>query len=348
MRILALSLLVVSFTVEAAVLTVSNQSTTPAQFTTVQAAVDAAQNGDTILIHGSGQAYSSATFAKQLVIVGQGHSPQAQGVVTTTCSGLSLQPGASGTVISGLKINTIQADSDVHDVIVERCLVLNQMSFGQSNTLGNTNWIIRHNIIQGPILIGNSTQIVLTGLLIHNNVFGGSQGGLQTSGFALTTPGITVWNNVFLMNIATNASQIDGLIFSNNIVLGGTNLLVNSVCTNNISFQCEPYCTFNYGSNSGGNNLENVEPIFNGFSATQNNLNNVATEDLRLTPASPGYNGGSDGTDIGVFGGSNPFLWGTNYFGSPKLPLVQQLNVQNGIVAEGGDLEINAVGVSGQ
>lgn len=68
--ILSLSLSATTF---ATVRTVSNNAGTVAQYTTIQAAVNAAVNGDTIYLHGSTVPYVGFTVTdKRLVVIGPG------------------------------------------------------------------------------------------------------------------------------------------------------------------------------------------------------------------------------------------------------------------------------------
>ena len=60
----------------ATVRTVSNNPGTVAQYTTIQAAVNASTNGDTVYVHGSPVTYTGFNITdKRLVIMGPGRSP---------------------------------------------------------------------------------------------------------------------------------------------------------------------------------------------------------------------------------------------------------------------------------
>lgn len=68
--ILSLSLSLTSF---AGVITCSNNPNSPGQYTSLQDAIDNANAGDTILVHGSGTSYGNITLnSKALTFIGAG------------------------------------------------------------------------------------------------------------------------------------------------------------------------------------------------------------------------------------------------------------------------------------
>ncbi|TMI78823.1 MAG: hypothetical protein E6H10_16395, partial [Bacteroidetes bacterium] len=89
--------------------TVNNNPNSLAQYNTIQAAVDASANGDTIYVHGSNIPYAAFTITnKRLIVIGPGWSPvrsffpfPAQ-VNAITISGA----GSASTEIQGLVIVT--------------------------------------------------------------------------------------------------------------------------------------------------------------------------------------------------------------------------------------------------
>ncbi|MEP7264551.1 MAG: hypothetical protein ABI772_08635, partial [Bacteroidota bacterium] len=56
----------------ATVLTVSNQSPNPGQYTTIQAAINAATAGDTVYVHPSATHYAPFNLDRKLTIIGNG------------------------------------------------------------------------------------------------------------------------------------------------------------------------------------------------------------------------------------------------------------------------------------
>ena len=62
----------------ATIYTVDNNLNSGAMFTDLQAAVDSADNGDTILVSGSGTHYGDITINKKLILIGAGYNPNNQ------------------------------------------------------------------------------------------------------------------------------------------------------------------------------------------------------------------------------------------------------------------------------
>src|SRR5690606_36120284 len=93
--------------------TVDNRPGTTAQFTSVQAAHDAAQAGDFIYIHTSPNHKGTLTIRKQIHVRGIGHNPELANGEHAILSAITISRNAteatfaSGSSISGLEINVI-------------------------------------------------------------------------------------------------------------------------------------------------------------------------------------------------------------------------------------------------
>ena len=68
----ALLTLFISLAGNATILTVNNNNPSPGQYSDLQVAIDAANAGDTLLIHRSPTSYGNATITKQLTLIGEG------------------------------------------------------------------------------------------------------------------------------------------------------------------------------------------------------------------------------------------------------------------------------------
>lgn len=324
----------------ATVITVSNNAAVPAQYTSLQLAIDDATAGDTIYVAGSPTNYGNITMDKQLALLGQGHAPNGSGGISSQLNVLYLQAGVNGSVFYGLRVGTIGFQDNGYlysDILISRCKI--NASINGNDPPGNM-----QNILVFNSIIGYSRINDCQGCVFSNSVFIGSTEGLSSG----TNATILVKNCVFIGPLPGGGAT-HNCVFENNIFLGlvTDNSVQNCSFANNLSYDCTPYCSFSGGvGNTSSNNLVDTAVIFEGFNPSSESFS--LSNDLRLAPGSPGVGFGTDGTDIGVFGGSSPFVPGTNYFGSPKLPKVQQMSVLNEIVGEGGELEINAVGVAGQ
>jgi hypothetical protein len=147
-------------------------------------------------------------------------------------------------------------------------------------------------------------------------------------------------------------------VISNNIFIGDSAIgnyevfldVSNAIVTNNIFYYRDPkgcaYCnmsynltykttqdTLPYGNNTGGNNIANQDPMFAG--APQESHNFSYDYDYHLGQGSPGINAGSDGTNLGIYGGSYPYsdvipipkVSNVNIL-NPKIPVNDTLNVR--------------------
>ena len=158
------AILLLAITMYAKTITVSNNPTSPGQYTTLQAAIDAAVAGDVLLVTGSGIDYGQVTVNKQLTIYGQGYDPRKDIAFPTTISYITLSNNlvnntASGTVIAGCNINSLgvgwtgDPSSRVHNIVLKRSKIGSVSSFGD-------NWLITDNIITSGIQLSGSNYII--------------------------------------------------------------------------------------------------------------------------------------------------------------------------------------------
>jgi hypothetical protein len=89
--------------------------------------------------------------------------------------------------------------------------------------------------------------------------------------------------------------------------------------------------TFTSPTNTFSNETPNTDPQFNGGNATTY----LSISDYHLKVASTGHNAGTDGTDLGVYGGTG-FLWG----GTPPVPMIYFYNLKPNYVQANGTLNI--------
>ena len=87
---------------------------------------------------------------------------------------------------------------------------------------------------------------------------------------------------------------------------------------------------------SGTGNFNNMDPLFT--NVPSNSVVDFYNNDYTLTDLSDGKNGGSDGTDIGVFG--NNFVFDNN--GRPNLfPFPVSMEINNTVVQPGQVLNVD-------
>jgi hypothetical protein len=324
--------------------TVSNNPDIPAQYTSLQAAIDASSDteGDTILVAGSPTTYGDISINKKVVIYGAGYNnPYGNNTKVEDISlrTQNLSIGASGSRISGIFINyniyiygNYTGGGKMENVVIERCRV-QYIDFDRSD-VSYTNDTIRNCLIKDSyIYFHNGTY---SNVVLHNNIFS-SEYLYQSSSADLSS--VYLKNNVMLYE-------------STNFFNSGSYRIRNMIVQNNIFYDAEPQgcygCTFQNNitylntnddligtDNTGSDNLINVDPKFKdapsqGF---------VYDCDLTLqNPGSPGLNAGTDGSDIGMTGGLMPYTPGAN----PKIPQVTEISFPDNAssVKVGGSLNV--------
>jgi hypothetical protein len=331
----------VSVTCAAAILTVSNNATFPAQYTTVQAAINAAAAGDTIYIYPSPTMYNEyATISKKLTLIGTGSNPQRPTKMTadifmiivdnnaaagTALLGLNtpggMQIGNTQASIDGLILSDCKSGGDCYiygnNMLIENCIITNGYSTGNSlriGTPGATGNVIQNNYIHGTLSLSNGTNTI-----VRNNIF--ASGDANTFAFAEAGQNGTLWgfavqvlNNIFYKS---NPNSLRGIatqcMYKNNIYYLTTDPPpVNALSSGNV----------------------NANPLFVNFPVAGAIFS--FDYDFHLQPLSPGINYGTDGKDVGMWGGLEPVNTGFE----PPVPKIYEFSVNNSTVPVGGTLQV--------
>lgn len=145
----------IATTMQGRVLRVSNVGGT-APYNSIQAAVRAAENGDTIMVDGSPEEYEKAILSKRVVLIGPGYFLREDGLTTEAdrearVDGLEVQ--AEGTVIKGMRIGGwYSLEIKAPKVVVTRCFIGSWE--GIKFYAGADNCILHQNFITDGI-VGN-------------------------------------------------------------------------------------------------------------------------------------------------------------------------------------------------
>jgi len=343
-----------SFVSQATVRTVSNDPNNPAQYASIPAAITAANPGDTIYVEpttviiqngtvqNAGTNYGNITINKRIVLIGSGFNPAKDNAYISTLSGITFDTvavvgninGASGSVVSGFYIyggistsNNYSASIRANNITIERCWITSSVFINningcivQQNVLqttlyggNNTNTVIRNNIINSETYLayyGLSTNLIIS----NNNFIGGpvSLNGAAYTAFNTNTINAVITNNIFYGVDPTGASNCT---FNNNITFADANP------------------TIPYGTNTGSGNLSNTNPNFTNFPVSSQYYN--PTYNFVLQAGSPGKNAGTDGTDIGIYGGIGFFP-----SGAPNVPFIEHFNIANSYISPGQSLNV--------
>ncbi len=274
-------------------------------YATLQAANDAASNGDTIYVEGSPTDYDGADISKKLVIIGPGYfltdndSTQAFGIATTFKDNISFNTGSAGSIITGCKItNTINLN--VNDISIIRCNVgyvscnseINNILILQNyvNSIYNSYYDVTNSVISNNIVSGAITFTSASGnLQIVNNVC--------TYGYGYA---ISVYNASIANNIITNPTY-------------GVMVNTGNAINNNIFAGA--------GTNANGNQYNVV--MANVFVDFSGSLNYSDDAKWKLKTGSPAIGAGVSGVDCGAFGGPTPYVLS----GVPNLPHIYEATI---------------------
>ncbi len=339
-KIIALSTaILVALISNATIHIVNNTIGQDADFTSIVSAVSAATAGDTLYIQPSATTYGDVSINKQLFILGAGHNPEFS-IYASTLGVVTFQSGSSGTILKGCAIymlfGTIYNTSN--DVIVSGCWISAQNPTNFSQGTWN-NWTFEGNIFtsqsNGINMSSFGSNIVFRNNILHT--FAGGQIFSNSSNNQLFE------NNIFMCTDNTTFNSLlsnsNGAILRNNIILTtiaqGTNVAngcTSCVWENNVTYN--PYISF--ADLPGTNNLNNTNPDF--VNVPLVNVNFSYTKDYHLNPGSPLIGVGTDGSEIGLYGGVYPFR---NDGIDNTLPRIKTVTPLTSTAPPGGVLQVN-------
>ncbi|NJK82499.1 MAG: hypothetical protein HC912_00440 [Saprospiraceae bacterium] len=315
---------------------VNNNPAAAAPFTTIQAAVDAAQPGDIILVEGSGTQYSGFTLNKQLTITGPGYffSPNTPRNPVNQVNNLearvftmSLSNGCSGSIIQGLYIalsinlSSQLAGATLNNITIRRNKIGNISCSLPANVESSTGWLITQNYILGsPVFSGPSSTNIVNGVISNN--FIGTNISLFNANFSLfnnvifTVSGgpastLSIYNNIF--RGSNTILHIDGRA-------GASIIHLNNIYENQISSTYTPQISIdgvvnNITATNGNVIIQTPGTVFLGATG------NTTDGQWQLKSDSPAIDAGVDGVDCGMFGGSTPYILS----GIPPVPVITNM-----------------------
>ena len=304
-------------------LRVNNNTDFDAGFTTLEAAVSHASNGDTIYIEGSATEYAGAVINKQLTIIGPGfflsENPQTQAnnVAATFDSHITFSTGSEGSTLMGCKCQFgIDVIINTSDITVIRNHLYGIRFNGTIN-----NFLVAQNYVQYDIStsFAGSTTGQLTNSIISNNIIKGQIKTGNASG------SLIVSNNVYLANSYWDPIDCYNATIQNNILID-INVTISPNSGNTISYNI----LAEDGTNSNGNQYNiDMASVFADFTGA---LQMSTDGKWKLKDGSPAIGTGSGGTDCGVFGGLSPYILS----GIPNLPHIYEADVPASASSESG------------
>ncbi len=283
-------------------------------FTSWTDAYSVVSNGDTIYVFGTQNSYGRVTIDKKLTILGPGYylTENKETQVNKLVAGfdqISFVDGSQGSYIQGItdveNFYSLYIAQNIDDITIENCF-LYTVFFDTKNASNTIKISLKKNTI-GSITMENFYNGIATNLIISNNIIRGS--------FYLNTGSSGIIANNLLLNNSFYSGVSSSFEIANNIYLN-TN-------TNNFSIKPLPDASVH-------NNIS----LTGAFGSDNNNITvpqstlfitdeNATTDGMyMLSENSPAKGAGSNGTDIGPFGGPDPY----RLSGLPNLPNIYELS----------------------
>ena len=282
---------------------VDNVSGNPgADFTSLTFAISSSnvQPGDTLYVSGSPNTYGDITVNKKLIIIGTGYfldenlNLQANRN-SAKIGGLTFTTNANGSVIIGLKILTDNLLIQTSDITIKRCYINGSDSYSMIDIKENTKNIYMSqnyiwNIYSGDVIhiLGNTSNIVIS----NNFICAGN--GTSTSDYAIRS-----------ISSGTN------LLITQNVIYGKMELY-NAVVFNNV----HRAGTITGSANDIHHNIDSATDMSTVFIGT-----GTSDSKWQIKTGGPADGTGFDSQDIGMFGGSNPYVLS----GIPPIPSIYYL-----------------------
>ncbi len=310
-----------------------------ANYTNLATCIAASSPNDTIHVEASGVGYGFITLNIPLTIIGPGYflneNPGLQKNNTpATINNITLNSGASGTLITGIRVADNQAariNINASNIRIERCYIEDGITFqNPSDPSTILNNISIKQCYCGGISVPNNGVGPINGLNISNCYFSGvvniSSAGIDEVGNAQGN----VTHCVFNTNLNCWSSNME---FKYNIIKGGT-FQQNNNSINNVNYNLFVATVMPTWLDIIGNTNKIKSPVADVFPNTTGSTDfklNVNT--IALCPEC--YMTATN-IQTGIFGGIDPY----KLSGIPNIPTIYMINAPAQSV-QGGTININ-------
>jgi hypothetical protein len=307
---------------QAKVITVDNNAGSVAMYSSLQAAINAAATGDTILIAGSPNDYGSVSVGRRLKFVGPGYFLEEHGTPGINKNAASASfylyrrdlSNASGCTFSGLYANIYPSDPGITGIVVDKCRAGSASDNGYMAVIYSRCWI------------ESSVSLTTLGSTIRNS---------NLSGGITLRNGATVMNCVLRNFNSANVNTSEGASVSNTIFITSTAVNITKEqfaanCKGSIS-----HCLAVSGPGPSGGpsylpeglgNNPTIHLFYDVFTG------GVADKAYYLIDDSPAKGTGFNGVDMGVFSGVSPYVIG----GLPQIPRITRFVIPSKATSTSG------------
>ncbi len=282
--------------------------------------------GDTIYVVGSNFGHGNITISKPITVIGPGYflfmNDQTQvNKEIAEINILQLTEGADGTTLKGMVVSGnygIEIYDQIDNITFENCYIqVLELKFNSDYVYDNL--MIKKCFINGSLKFDYNYDAHISNLVLTNNIIAGNINIEEGSS------GIISHN--LLMGNGLNLGTASSFEFSNNIYLNENDNSLTIVPLPDASVHNNISLTGAFGD--ANDNITAPE-------STLFNTDTDASTDAQymLSENSPAKGAGSNGTDIGPFGGPDPY----RLSGLPNLPNIYELST-GGFVA-GDELSV--------
>jgi hypothetical protein len=340
--------LIATVNVFATVRTVSSNPATLGQFSTIQAAIDASADSDTVYVYGSPNIYPTFTILdKKITVIGSGWAPDKNLPLQAFVAGCTFRNtvnvgSPNGSELQGL-IFTQNVDLNSNDQVINN-LRLIRCQFNQtiSINLSSSGYLFEGCLFLTTINFSGSATY--TNFLFQNNLF--------FANTCCTGAGITSLTNAVNVRFDHNIFYADNsgaVLFSSNcrFLTLSNNIFNNRNAAGNLSFSAfNNNITSNTTENSpwsvnsnvdGGGNISGQNPQM--VDQAQVNAGSFSGLLNFTIAAGPANNSGSDGKDMGLlYDATGSLNWDNSR--NSRVPRIFSMNITTPTVTPGGNLSV--------
>lgn len=290
---------------------INNTPGIDAHFSTLNEAIQSVSAGDTLYIEGSSMIYgTNDTINKPLTIIGPGYFlgqniKTLANILPARIGSVCFMPGSEGTTLTGVSVlGSVYINEN--NIVISRSYVNGMLYLARDRSIANC--IIRQSyIING---IENSGANAAANINIKNNVVKYVQ--LNNTSSAI------IHNNVLQHKVIDGNFHSIDVYYSdirNNIIYTTGRILMRNenITTNNLHARS--------GNDDQYGNKYSIDMNMVFVGSEENSMDGQ----WQLKPTSPARNIGYNGTDCGIFGGSQPYILS----GLPPIPHIYELDVSS-------------------
>lgn len=335
-------LFLTSISLQARVWTVDNSPGAGADHTGLQACINAAGSGDTIIVMPSYTNYGNISLSKRIFLYSRGHSNNLLDKdKRANLSSITFNSGSDQTTVMGLLVTGYLLIYS-HNNVIRNNWIQGSSTLNGNNNLLQGNVFTNYNVLG----IGSSAE----NNLILNNVFNfACNFGLGANAYCIQGGNSSnlIANN-FIAEMVYGSGSIGGgglNMFWNSYAKIYNNIIWSNVSgrsafnTNNGGSVYKNNLTYSANSNPAplpGNNFNDTMPSFEGGYNDSKLPFFSASADYRLKKG-VGINAGTDSTDVGVYGQNFPFSSEGNV---PGIAIFDDFEVLNPVLKKGGTLKV--------